>query len=93
MDHDDNGRANLRDVPVYSWHNKQEGKEDNAKQLRYLLDPAAVTRRLGDAPAVNPPANEKLRVTPEQNRQGFRRSPQQTRTLFRLFCPSPPHYR
>ena len=50
---------------------QQEGKEEYArfskefgihiKQLRYLLDPAAVTRRLGPAPAPNPPANANLR--------------------------------
>ena len=71
MDHDDNGRSSVKELPTYSWHNKQEGKEEYArfskefsihiKQLRYLLDPAAVTRRLGPAPADNPPANAALR--------------------------------
>ena len=71
MDHDDGARSSTKEIPVYSWHNKQEGKEEYAKfskefsihikQLRYLLDPAAVTRRLGPAPAPNPPANAVLR--------------------------------
>ena len=81
MDHDDNGRANLRDMPVYSWHNKQEGKEEYAKfskefsihikQLRYLLDPAAVTRRLGDVPAANPPANAQLRKEWREDKRNY----------------------
>ena len=67
----DHASASIKELPVYSWHNKQEGKEEYAKfnkefsihlkQLRYLLDPAAVTRRLGAAPAPNPPANAQLR--------------------------------
>ena len=41
-----------KDLPVYSWHNKQEGKDQYArfvkefissiKHLRYLLEPGAV---------------------------------------------------
>ena len=58
-------------MPVYTWHNQQEGKEEYAKfskefgirlkQLRYVLDPATVARRLGPPPVLDPPANARLR--------------------------------
>ena len=70
MDHDGE-RASVKEIPTYSWFNKQEGKEEYAKfskefsihlkQLRYLLDPAAIVRRLGVAPAAIPPVNAQLR--------------------------------
>ena len=53
-----------KDLPVYSWHNKQEGKDQYArfvreftsaiKHLRYLLEPGAVQRRLGAHPGPQP---------------------------------------
>ena len=49
MDNQENGELSIKDLPTYSWHNKEEGKEEYArsakqfrihlKQLRYLLGP------------------------------------------------------
>ena len=64
MEDQDYERANLKDLPLYVWHNKQEGKEEYAKfakqfklalkHLRYLLEPGAVQRRLGPDPGPAP---------------------------------------
>ena len=60
MEDQDNERANLKDLPLYVWHNKQEGQEGYAKfakqfklalkHLRYLLEPGAFQRKLGPDP-------------------------------------------
>ena len=64
MDQDSSDRFVPKDLPVYSWHNKQEGKDQYArfvkefissiKHLRYLLEPGAVQRRLGEHPGPQP---------------------------------------
>ena len=64
MEEHDNERTSLKDLPIYVWHNKQEGKEEYAKfakqfkialkHLRYLLEPGAVQRRLGPDPGPMP---------------------------------------
>ena len=64
MDQDASDRFVPKDLPVYSWHNKQEGKDQYArfvkefisaiKHLRYLLEPGAVQRRLGEHPGPQP---------------------------------------
>ena len=64
MDNHDSDRLNTRDLPVYIWNNKQEGKDQYArfakqfeigiKHLRYLLDPEAVQRLLGAHPGPAP---------------------------------------
>ena len=64
MEDQDNERTSLKDLPIYVWHNKQEGKEEYAKfakqfkialkHLRYLLEPGAVQRRLGPDPGPMP---------------------------------------
>ena len=64
MEDQSDERANLKDLPLYVWHNKQEGKEEYAKfakqfklalkHLRYLLEPGAVQRRLGPDPGPAP---------------------------------------
>ena len=52
MEGQDNGGVSIKDLPIYSWHNKEEGKEEYArfakqfkihlKHLRYLLEPGGV---------------------------------------------------
>ena len=64
MDQDASDRFVPKDLLVYSWHNKQEGKDQYArfvkefissiKHLRYLLEPGAVQRRLGEHPGPQP---------------------------------------
>ena len=64
METDSTDRFVPKDLPVYSWHNKQEGKDQYArfvkefissiKHLRYLLEPGAVQRRLGEHPGAQP---------------------------------------
>ena len=54
----------IKDLPVYHWHNKEEGKEEYArfakqfksalKHIRYILEPGGVQRRLGPAPGPAP---------------------------------------
>ena len=64
MDQDNETRISIKEIPVYSWHTKEEGKVQYAqfaktfvstlKQLRYLLEPGAVARRLGVHPGPAP---------------------------------------
>ena len=64
MDNESADRFVPKDLPVYTWNNKQEGKDQYArfvkeftsgiKHLRYLLEPGAVQRRLGDHPGPQP---------------------------------------
>ena len=64
MDQEATDRFVPKDLPVYSWNNKQEGKDQYArfvkeftsaiKHLRYLLEPGAVQRRLGEHPGPEP---------------------------------------
>ena len=70
MDQDNEVRISHKEIPVYSWHTKEEGKAQYAqfaktfvstlKQLRYLLEPGAVARRLGAHPGPAP-ANAAMR--------------------------------
>ena len=64
MDNESADRFVPKDINVYTWNNKQEGKDQYArfvsdftssiKHLRYLLEPGAVQRRLGDHPGPQP---------------------------------------
>ena len=64
MDNQDNNNISIKDLPIYHWHNKEEGKEEYArfvkqfklslKHLRYLLYPDGVLRRLGRHPGPAP---------------------------------------
>ena len=64
MDNQDNNSVSIKDLPIYHWHNKEEGKEEYArfakqfklslKHLRCLLEPGGVLRRLGPHPAPAP---------------------------------------
>ena len=64
MDNQDNNGVSIKDLPVYHWHNKEEGKEEYArfskqfklalKHLRYLLEPGGVQRKLGVHPGEAP---------------------------------------
>ena len=64
MEDHDQERTSFKDLPVYVWHNKQEGKDEYAKfakqfkiaikNLRYLLEPGAVERKLGQDPGPMP---------------------------------------
>ena len=64
MDNQDNNNISIKDLPIYHWHNKEEGKEEYArfakqfklslKHLRYLLEPGGVLRRLGPHPGPAP---------------------------------------
>ena len=64
MEGQDNGGVSIKDLPIYSWHNKEEGKEEYArfakqfkihlKHLRYLLEPGGVERKLGPHPGPAP---------------------------------------
>ena len=64
MDQDNESRLSNKEIPVYSWHTKEEGKAQYAqfaemfisaiKHLRYLLEPGAVARRLGQHPGPAP---------------------------------------
>ena len=64
MDNQDNNGVSIKDLPVYHWHNKEEGKEEYArfskqfklalKHLRYLLEPGGVQRKLGIHPGEAP---------------------------------------
>ena len=70
MDIIHNDRVTVKEMKVYHWHNKQEGKdaytqfakewEIGVKHLRYLLDPAAVERARGKDPGPAP-TNAKAR--------------------------------
>ena len=64
MDNQDSGNVSIKDLPIYHWHNKEEGKEEYArfakqfksalKHIRYILEPGGVQRRLGPAPGPQP---------------------------------------
>ena len=64
MDNQDSRSVSIKDLPVYHWHNKEEGKEEYArfakqfksalKHIRYILEPGGVQRRLGPAPGPPP---------------------------------------
>lgn len=66
----DESNTDIKNVSVYHWHNKTEGKEQYArfkkefiatlKHLRYLLEPGGVQLRLGPEPGP-PPAQAALR--------------------------------
>ena len=65
MDNQDSDRATVKDLPIYLWHNKQEGKDQYARfakqfeigiKHRYLLDPVAVQRNIGEHPGPAPAA-------------------------------------
>ena len=70
MDNQDHGTVSIKDLPIYHWHNKEEGKEEYArfakqfksalKHIRYILEPGGVERRLGPAPGP-PPAQPAAR--------------------------------
>ena len=64
MDNQESNNISIKDLPIYHWHNKEEGKEEYArfakqfklslKHLRYLLEPGGVQRRLGPHPGPAP---------------------------------------
>ena len=64
MDNQENNNISIKDLPIYRWHNKEEGQEEYAcfakqfklsfKHLRYLLEPGGVQRRLGSHPGPAP---------------------------------------
>ena len=64
MEDHDQERTSFKDLPVYVWHSKQDGKDEYAKfakqfkiaikNLRYLLEPGAVERKLGQDPGPMP---------------------------------------
>ena len=64
MDNESADRFVPKDFPIYTWNSEQDGKDQYArfasefissiKHLRYLLEPGAVERRLGDHPGPQP---------------------------------------
>ena len=64
MEDQDQERTSFKDLPVYVWKNKQQGKDEYAKfakqfkiaikNLRYLLEPGAVDRKIGQDPGPMP---------------------------------------
>ena len=70
MDDQDHKGVSLKDLPIYQWRNKEEGKEEYArfakqfksalKHIRYILEPGGVLRRLGPDPGP-PPAQAAAR--------------------------------
>ena len=70
MDDQDHKSVSIKDLPIYQWRNKEEGKEEYArfakqfksalKHIRYILEPGGVLRRLCPDPGP-PPAQAAAR--------------------------------
>ena len=82
MDSESADRFVPKDFPIYTWNNKQDGKDQYArfasefissiKHLRYLLEPGAVERRLGEHPGPQP-AQAALRKEWKEEMRDYKR--------------------